>query len=70
MLRRFGLLMLMSLLALLVTVTSRVLAYEEAPMLKKIVESGSLPSVDNRLPEDPLVVEPLESIGQYGGTWR
>ncbi|WP_159621419.1 ABC transporter substrate-binding protein [Ruania rhizosphaerae] len=42
----------------------------EAPMLAELVESGELPPVEERLPEDPLVVEPTEQVGQYGGTWR
>lgn len=44
--------------------------YTEAPMLTAMVEAGELPSVDERLPENPMVVEPVESIGQYGGTWH
>lgn len=43
--------------------------YNEAPMLKELVKTGELPPVEQRLPEEPLVVEPVESIGQYGGTW-
>lgn len=46
------------------------LAFEQAPMLDALVESGKLPPVDERLPDNPLVVEPVESIGSYGGTWR
>lgn len=42
----------------------------EAPMLAEQVEIGLLPPLAERLPENPLVVEPVESIGQYGGTWR
>ena len=44
--------------------------YTEAPALADLVAAGSLPPVNERLPVDPLVVEPIESIGQYGGTWR
>ena len=44
--------------------------YQEAPMLSALVRAGKLPPVDERLPAEPLVVEPLEEIGQYGGTWR
>jgi peptide/nickel transport system substrate-binding protein len=44
--------------------------YSEAPMLAKLVQQGKLPSVDERLPESPLVVTPYERIGEYGGTWR
>ena len=44
--------------------------YTEAPELKLMVEAGTLPKVGDRLPENPLVVQPVESIGKYGGTWR
>ena len=46
------------------------LGFEEAPALKALVEAGKLPSVDQRLPKNPLVLTPLESVGKYGGTWR
>ena len=42
--------------------------YFESPMLKAKVAAGKLPAVDERLPEEPLVVEPVEEIGQHGGT--
>ncbi len=45
-----------------------VLAYNEAPMLRQMVAAGELPPVEERLPEEPLVVKPLEEIGEYGGT--
>ncbi len=44
--------------------------YKEAPMLAEMVAAGELPNVDERLPEEPLVEEVAESIGQYGGTLR
>lgn len=44
--------------------------YKEAPELAKLVEEGKLPTVAERLPKNPLVVEPVEKIGQYGGDWR
>lgn len=44
--------------------------YKEAPMLSEQVEAGTLPPVEERLPENPIVVKPFESVGQYGGTWR
>jgi len=44
------------------------LAYNEAPMLRVKVAAGELPPVEERLPEEPSVLEPLEEIGQYGGT--
>ena len=42
----------------------------EAPMLAAMVARGELPPVDERLPVDPRVVVPYDSIGQYGGSWR
>ena len=44
--------------------------YNEAPMLKTLVAAGELPPVEERLPEEPVVVEPVEEIGQYGGILR
>ncbi len=43
-------------------------SFSEAPMLRTLVAAGELPPVGERLPEEPLVVEPVEEIGQYGGT--
>lgn len=42
----------------------------EAPMLAEMVAAGDLPPLNERLPEEPLVVEVVESIGKHGGTWR
>jgi len=42
-------------------------AYKEAPMLAELVKAGKLPPVDERLPLEPLVVEPVAQIGKYGG---
>jgi peptide/nickel transport system substrate-binding protein len=44
--------------------------FNEAPMLAKLVKEGKLPSVDKRLPAQPVVVKPFEKPGVYGGTWR
>ncbi len=43
-------------------------AYQEAPMLEEMVAQGDLPPVAERLPAEPYVVEPRDSIGEYGGT--
>ena len=45
-------------------------AYQEAPSLTDMVNKGELPAVDERLPENPLVVQPVNEVGKYGGTWR
>ncbi len=42
--------------------------FSEAPMLAELVKAGKLPPVENRIPEEPMVVKPLHSIGKYGGT--
>jgi peptide/nickel transport system substrate-binding protein len=43
--------------------------YSEAPALAELVKAGKLPPVDQRLPENPLVVK-ADEVGVYGGTWR
>ncbi len=53
-----------------VTATPPPTTYNEAPMLAELVKAGKLPPVEDRLPEDPLVMPVAEEIGQYGGTWR
>ena len=42
----------------------------EAPMLAELVKAGTLPPVEQRVPDEPLVVKPLREIGKYGGLWR
>ena len=50
--------------------------YTQAPMFDALVESGELPPVEERLPENPCVLkefldEYLEpEVGNYGGTLR
>ncbi|MBV9251303.1 MAG: ABC transporter substrate-binding protein [Acetobacteraceae bacterium] len=44
--------------------------YKEAPALAELVKAGKLPPVENRLPEQPLVVPVVEKVGEYGGVWR
>lgn len=38
-------------------------------MLSGLVKAGELPPLAERLPDRPLVVEPVERPGVYGGTW-
>ena len=45
---------------------TRVGSYKEAPVLTEMVNAGRLPPVDERLPEEPLVLG--KEIGSYGGT--
>ena len=49
------------------------MTFSENPAAKelngKIQGNPELPPVAERLPEEPLVVAPYESIGKYGGTF-
>jgi len=51
-------------------IDARALTYGEAPGLREQVRAGNLPPVGERLPKAPLVLEPTERVGSYGGTWR
>src|SRR5215471_8149105 len=44
--------------------------YKESPLLAEQVKAGKLPAVDQRLPQNPLVVPVVDKVGEYGGTWR
>lgn len=44
--------------------------FSESPALAARVKAGELPPVEQRLPKDPLVIQPLEEKGKYGGTLR
>jgi len=43
--------------------------FNEAPMLAEQVARGELPPIEERLPINPVIIQPIESIGQYGGIW-
>ncbi|WP_337270946.1 ABC transporter substrate-binding protein [Oryzifoliimicrobium ureilyticus] len=43
---------------------------KEAPQLAALVKDGKLPPLAQRLPENPLVVTPLQRVGKYGGSLR
>ena len=42
----------------------------EAPSLAEQVAAGELPPVTERVGQEPMVLEPLDEIGQYGGILR
>jgi peptide/nickel transport system substrate-binding protein len=44
--------------------------FHEAPQLAALVKAGKLPPVEQRLPAEPMVLKPLDSVGKYGGTWH
>src|SRR5215469_9454941 len=71
--RRFGTTLVAGLLlafAQLAPVAAQSGKYHEAPALAEQVKAGKLPPVEQRLPEQPLVVPVVEKIGEYGGVWR
>ncbi len=45
-------------------------AYSQAPQWAEQVQNGELPPLTDRLPDNPLVVVPIEEIGTYGGDIR
>jgi peptide/nickel transport system substrate-binding protein len=49
---------------------SAAFAQQQSPILDEAVAAGTLPPVAERLPTNPLVTTPVESVGVYGGTWR
>ena len=44
--------------------------FNESPLLAQRVQGGLLPPVEERLPEEPMVIPVVEEIGRYGGTLR
>ncbi|GAA5018010.1 ABC transporter substrate-binding protein [Actinopolymorpha pittospori] len=42
----------------------------ESPKLASQVKNGKLPALKDRLPAKPVVVEPVDRAGQYGGEWH
>lgn len=41
----------------------------ESPILAELVQEGAIPPVAARVGEEPMVLEGVEGIGKYGGTW-
>ena len=48
--------------------TAMMSAEMEAPMLAEMVAANTLPPLEERLPIEPLVLDPVNEIGKYGGT--
>ena len=42
----------------------------QAPQFQEMVKAGTLPPLAERLPKNPRVIEPLDTIGEYGGVMR
>lgn len=49
------------------SVLAKNVTYNQSRMLDSQVEDGDLPSVEERLPENPRVIEVADQIGNYGG---
>lgn len=45
-------------------------AYIDSPMLASLVENGTLPPIEERLPENPMVFPMKEMVGKHGGVMR
>lgn len=61
---------LLTIVVLSLALVSSVFAmeYKEAPQLAELVAAGVLPPVEERLPLEPMVIEPVSEIGVYGGS--
>ncbi len=68
MIRKLVVVLLSGVFCLLGVTSALAVTYNEAPMLKALVDAGELPPIEERLTDEPLVIEPFEEIGQYGGT--
>jgi peptide/nickel transport system substrate-binding protein len=49
---------------------NEITSFQQSPMLDALVADGTLPPVEERLPDEPLVLQPADRIGEYGGTVR
>ena len=67
MIRKLTVVLLTGVICLIGVTSALAVTYNEAPMLRTMVAAGELPPVEERLPEEPLVVPVIEEIGQYGG---
>ncbi|MAE66091.1 MAG: hypothetical protein CMJ18_17610 [Phycisphaeraceae bacterium] len=47
----------------------RIATFRQSPYLDEAVASGRLPPVEQRLPDEPLVVHGVQGIGRYGGIY-
>jgi peptide/nickel transport system substrate-binding protein len=63
-------LIVIALLLAAVTTAQAQSVYKEAPMLTALVEAKALPAVDDRLPTNPQIIQPIDRVGVYGGTWH
>lgn len=43
--------------------------YKESPVLHSDIDAGMIPTVEERIPKNPLLIQNDSSVGIYGGTW-
>lgn len=53
-----------------IPVAAQAQTFNDPPMLADRIKSGDLPPAAERLPKVPMVVDTVERVGDYGGTWR
>ena len=46
---------------------TKITSFQQSPVLDALVAAGTLPPVEERLPDEPLVLQPAGQIGEYGG---
>jgi len=68
--QKLAVILLSGLICLVGAASAFAITYNEAPMLKTMVAAGDIPRVEERLPEEPKVIEPFKEIGTYGGTFQ
>ena len=51
-------------------ILARAAEVKESAFVQADVDSGALPKVADRLPENPLVITPWDRVGQQGGDWN
>ncbi len=44
--------------------------FRQAPQLAELAATGGLPPVEQRLPLNPILIQPEERVGVYGGVWH
>lgn len=45
-------------------------SFSESPILKDLVNDKIIPEINERLPKNPMIIIPLNEVGEYGGTWN
>ncbi len=70
MIRKLTVMLLIGVICVLGTSSALAVKYDEVPMLRAKVAAGELPPMAERIPEEPYVVQPVERVGDYGGTLR